>query len=116
MEASRKRRRKSSGLRVQFKIRNNDVRKSASESQSKSTRKVTTLASLQSDVSANLPETWTLLREQDSNAAAVFCIHDTHPAPTILRSVTVASDLSWHVHVLGKVVPSPLCRFCTVCT
>ena len=59
----------------------------------------------------SIPLGWTLLDDpRDIDDSAVFCVHSSGTAdptrpPTVVRSVTIHSDLNWHAHVLGKVVP-----------
>ena len=48
---------------------------------------------------------WTLSRtEQAQQDNVQFCILSSHP-PTVVRSVTVCSDLTWYAHIFGKLVP-----------
>lgn len=52
---------------------------------------------------SRLPSAWTLYESQQ-DGSLLYCMQRSDP-PTVIRSVTVSSDLHWHAHVLGKVVP-----------
>ena len=95
-------------LRNKFTRRKNDERKVQAASkkalqQLSTTNMPPTQNIFETLMKVDLPSAWTL-SESQQDGSLLYCMLWSDP-PTVIRSVTVSSDLHWHAHVLGKVVP-----------
>ncbi len=109
--SSPKRYKRRKPLRSRFKRCKNDERKAQAGPRNKhrvlesiSTNTQQTPVTLEILAAVNTPG-WTVSSTKQRDALQ-FCILNCNP-PSVVRSVTVTSDLTWYVHVLGKVVPRP---------
>jgi len=68
-----------------------------------STNMLPTQSTFEALMKVDLPSAWTL-SESQQDGSLLYCMLRSDP-PTVIRLVTVSSDLHGHAHILDKVVP-----------